>query len=1208
MPDEHRKPPVLASLRFVFWLLIGIWTGCVAGSLSWSLHQQESHRVEIARRTAQITFENDALYRRWAARQGGVYVRASGDTPPNPYLGIPERDVTTTSGLSLTLVNPAYMVRQVNDLAGATGGSRGHLTSLRPIRPENAPDPWETAALRSFEQGASEVSSVEEMSDGEYLRLMRPFIVEQGCLKCHAAQGYREGDIRGGISVSVPMAPLRAIERPILTRLTLAHMGLWLVGLAGIALFRRTLGKETLARQQANEELRESEERVRRKLASVLDPEGDLGALDLADLIDVKSIQGLMDNFYQVAHVPMSILDARGRVLVGVGWQEICTEFHRAHPETAKRCVESDTKLTMNLAEGEFRSVRCKNGMRDMATPIFVGGRCIGGIFSDQFFLEGETPDREAFRGQARRYGFDEEAYLAALDRVPRLSQATVDRGMAFFLKLAQMFSRLGYSYVKLARLLAERHRLLDEVTKGEQSLNRAQAIAHLGSWELDLAANRLTWSDEVYRIFGLEPRVSVATYEAFLERVHPVDRATVDAAYWGSVREGKDSYEIEHRVVRKDSGEIRWVHERCQHLRDAEGRVIRSMGMVLDITEGKRAKDALRSSNERLELLATVAERLLRAEDPQKIVDDLCRLVMARLDCQLFFNYLVEVPGRRLSLNAFAGIPAEAAAAIQRLDFGVAVCGCVARDGQRTIAEDIQHSENRLTELVKSYGAQAYCCHPLLAQGEVIGTLSFGTRTRPAFTADEVALMKSVADQIAVAMQRVLAEQALRQLAQFPDKNPNVVLQVGADESLVYANAPAFGWLKSLGWQGDGPLPSAVLRAAGQARGQGRAIEIEISTSPGATVWISAVQPAGEDYVNLYGRDITDRKTAEVALRESEEKARSAFANAAIGFAMTQPDGRFVDANPAYSAITGYGVGELRGLAFSSLIHPDDYAENMRLTDRMLAGQIADFVIENRYVRKGGGPVWVRKSVSLVRDMEGAPRWIIALVEDITDRKEVEERIRRSLAEKEVLLKEIHHRVKNNMQVISSLVALQAERLPDVAMRSVFQDVAHRVRSMALVHEKLYQSADMSKVEFAEYTRSLLSYLWRAHGMAAANVRLALDLEPVPLSVNAAVPCGLILNELVSNALKHAFRGRAAGEVAVCLRGGPEGSVRLQIRDNGVGLPAELDWRQADSLGLRLVQMLVGQLHASVECSRNEGTEFTVTFGGPKKNGNGEP
>ncbi len=186
-------------------------------------------------------------------------------------------------------------------------------------------------------------------------------------------------------------------------------------------------------------------------------------------------------------------------------------------------------------------------------------------------------------------------------------------------------------------------------------------------------------------------------------------------------------------------------------------------------------------------------------------------------------------------------------------------------------------------------------------------------------------------------------------------------------------------------------------------------------------------------------------------------------------------------------------------------------------------------------------------------------------------------------------------------MQVISSLVDLQADRLEDGAMRSVLQDVTHRVRSMALVHEKLYQSADMARVEFAEYAQSLLNYLWRAHGSVASGVRLALDMEPVSLSVNAAVPSGLILNELVSNALKHAFRGRTGGEVAVSLRGGADGGVCLRVRDNGTGLPPDLDWRQADSLGLRLVQILAGQLRATVEVSGGEGTEFAVTFRGRK-------
>ena len=149
------------------------------------------------------------------------------------------------------------MARQINDMAGTTAGCRGHITSLKPIRLENAPDTWEAAALRSFEQGLTEVISLERIGGGEYVRLMRPFVVETACLACHAAQGYQEGDIRGGISVSVPMAPLRAIERPMTANLTLAHLGLWVVGLAGIGMSKRSLGKEILARGQAEENLRQ---------------------------------------------------------------------------------------------------------------------------------------------------------------------------------------------------------------------------------------------------------------------------------------------------------------------------------------------------------------------------------------------------------------------------------------------------------------------------------------------------------------------------------------------------------------------------------------------------------------------------------------------------------------------------------------------------------------------------------------------------------------------------------------------------------------------------------------------------------------------------------------------------------------------------------------------------------------------------------------
>jgi two-component sensor histidine kinase len=207
-------------------------------------------------------------------------------------------------------------------------------------------------------------------------------------------------------------------------------------------------------------------------------------------------------------------------------------------------------------------------------------------------------------------------------------------------------------------------------------------------------------------------------------------------------------------------------------------------------------------------------------------------------------------------------------------------------------------------------------------------------------------------------------------------------------------------------------------------------------------------------------------------------------------------------------------------------------------------------------------------------------------------------------LREKEVLLKEIHHRVKNNLQVISSLVSLQADGLDDPSLRDLFRDMQDRIRSMALVHEKLYQSESLARVEFSDYAGSLLNYLWRTHGAAAARVRLTLKLERLPLSVETAVPCGLILNELAANALKHAFAGRDAGEVTAALHADPGGRVHLCVRDDGVGLPPGVDWRRTRSLGLQLVQMLTSQINGTVEVRSGAGTEFEITFTLPAAHG----
>lgn len=223
-------------------------------------------------------------------------------------------------------------------------------------------------------------------------------------------------------------------------------------------------------------------------------------------------------------------------------------------------------------------------------------------------------------------------------------------------------------------------------------------------------------------------------------------------------------------------------------------------------------------------------------------------------------------------------------------------------------------------------------------------------------------------------------------------------------------------------------------------------------------------------------------------------------------------------------------------------------------------------------------------------------------LLVDIAKRERVEEELKAALREKEVLLKEIHHRVKNNLQVISSLMSLQAEYAKDSQTVAMLKDCQLRVRSMALIHDKLYQSKDLASVDFDEYARNLTAHLLHSFGVCPDRISLHFMTEPVRFDVQTAIPCGLILNELVSNCLKHAFPGDQSGEIHIVLQKSPEERFTMVVHDNGVGFPPDLDFRIAESLGLQLVNTLTGQLRGTLALDPSHGTTFTLTIPVPRK------
>lgn len=252
---------------------------------------------------------------------------------------------------------------------------------------------------------------------------------------------------------------------------------------------------------------------------------------------------------------------------------------------------------------------------------------------------------------------------------------------------------------------------------------------------------------------------------------------------------------------------------------------------------------------------------------------------------------------------------------------------------------------------------------------------------------------------------------------------------------------------------------------------------------------------------------------------------------------------------------------------------------------------------VEMDVVYRDGRTVRLLGYASPLFDETGQVRGCLGTYVGITERREPEAQLRSALQEKELLLKEIHHRVKNNLQIISSLLDLQAETVADPQVRAVFDESQHRIQAMALLHESLYQSNDLAHLDAADYLRRLSQRLFSTYRGPEERITLKLELETVTLGLNRAIPCGLLLNELLSNCLKHAFPGGQEGEVYISLRQEPVETCVLVVRDNGVGLPDGVDFRTAESLGLQLVGMLTEQLGGTIALERHGGTTFTVTF-----------
>lgn len=339
------------------------------------------------------------------------------------------------------------------------------------------------------------------------------------------------------------------------------------------------------------------------------------------------------------------------------------------------------------------------------------------------------------------------------------------------------------------------------------------------------------------------------------------------------------------------------------------------------------------------------------------------------------------------------------------------------------------------------------------------------------------------------------------------------------------------------------------------------------------------------------------ERIRIEEELRIRERKFKDIFEYANIGIYQIDPEGNIITANKAFAQILGYkNRNELKQINLFKEVFFEELELKKMLFD--LNETVKQGEYEFLWRTKSELVIWVQITTHAIKDLKGKVIYFEGFVNEITDKKVAEAKLLSSLKEKEILLQEIHHRVKNNLQVISSLLNLQARSIINTEVKELLRDSQNRVKTMALIHEKLYQSKNFMAINFAEYLKNLVDYLVRSYSINTKLITVVLKVDNVSFGIDTAIPCGLIINELVSNTLKHAFPEGRKGTVQISLLRRRK-YYHLKVSDNGAGLPEGLNIYNTESLGLQLVNTLTAQLSGEMSSVNKNGTLFNVKFRG---------
>ena len=786
---------------------------------------------------------------------------------------------------------------------------------------------------------------------------------------------------------------------------------------------------------------------------------------------------------------------------------------------------------------------------------------------------------------------------------------------------------------------ITESKKAEDALRTSEENLKKAQHFAHVGSWTWDIKINQLEWSDEMYNIFGINPKKFTGSLpDVLVSAIHPDDLPAVEESNL-SVINNKKPIPLEYRVIWPDGSVHTVWAEAGELILDENGAPALLSGIVQDITERKQAENTLREAEE--------LYRTIIATSPDGIVTMTLDGNISLASKRMLEMFGAELSDDVIGLSAFDFIAPEdrarASKKFKQVSQGKNV-GYIQYNLRRT---DGSFFKGEVSSSVFHDG-----------EGNPVGVITMmrdvtkrelKEDTLQRYLSELEALSENAAVISKLQEPHQIGQKIVDVLGRYLSWHHITIRLRDVDKfELVAFNQP--GLTKANRKQAERRFTSAVSKVgqglSGWAVQTGkfiRAANVDeypqyVNTHPDVRSGMYVPLKIGERVIGcisvesetidafterdeklldtlaaqaavsfenatLFQRaqaELRERQRAEKAQQVALTKYKTLFNAMPLGITVSDAEGNIIEANPMSEMLLGISLDKHRERSIDGaewrIVRPDrtplppsEYASVRALKEQRLVENV-----EMGIVKSEDDISWISVTADVL-PLDGYG--VVIAYSDITERKQSDEELRKLLQEKEILLAEVHHRVKNNLQVVTSLLNLQTEGVEDPVILSMLEESRNRIQSMTLVHEQLYRAKEYARIDFGIYADQLVSTLFSMYEVDTNRIQFEVDADQVYLELEKAIPCGLILNELATNSLKYAFPEDKNGKLWVHLK--PEKNAMLfQVGDDGVGIPDDVDFDRTQTLGLQLVKLLcTHDLHGSVEVLRNRGTQFQIVF-----------